>query len=77
LAQYQNTAKRIAKTPADKSPELRRSRPSFVVLPRRIAIDRVMPKNKTPMAAKVAKRETRESGTSIVTRQFAQVVLML
>jgi len=60
LAKDQNTAERIAKTPADRIPDARRGRPGFAVLPRRIASDSVTPKNKTPRPAKVAKKETRE-----------------
>ena len=60
LTKDQNTAERIAKTPADRIPDARRGRPGFAVLPRRIVNDSVMPKSKTPRAAKFANKETRE-----------------
>ena len=60
LTENQNTAKRIANTPADKSPEPRKGRPGLAVLPQRIASDRVMPKRKTSMAANVAEKDTPE-----------------
>ena len=60
MAKDQYTAKRIAKTPADRNPDPRRGRPGFAVLPRRIVNDSVIPKSKTPRAAKFANKETRE-----------------
>jgi len=60
LAKDQNRANRIVKTPADRIPDPRKGRPGFAVLPRRIASDSDMPKNKRPKAAKFANKETRE-----------------